>query len=133
MPSPNTHKISSSGHKLYHEALRFARLYVYLSLGYGTLLVGAALQVAGAPLGFLLGLQDAPLGKTPSEGGSSPGGLTQSGALSLATAGVMGLLIGVMVGSLPYSAYTKPRAFDFRVSPARYNHASRNCCNRNQS
>jgi len=97
MPAPNTHKISSSSHKLYHEALKFASLYVYLSIGYGTLLTGAGLQVAGAPVGFLLGLQDAPLGKPAAEGGPAQGGWAQSGALSLATAGVMGVLIGLMV------------------------------------
>ncbi len=125
MPAPNTHKISSSGHKLYHEALRFASLYVYLSLVYGTLLVGAALQVAGAPVGILLGLQDAPLGKPPAEEGSAQGRWTQSGALSLATAGVMGLLIGLMVRTPQFCVHTtKPGLLTLLTSespsPARH-------------
>lgn len=94
------HKISSSNHKLYHKALVFANLYVCLGLAYGTLLIAAALHVSGAPLGLLLGLQDAPpVGKMHAEGGkgSAGGGWVQTGALSLATAGVMGLLVGFMV------------------------------------
>lgn len=95
---PNTHKTSSSNHKLYHQALRFTNLYVCLGLAYGTLLVGAALHVSGAPLGLLLGLQDAPpVGEMHAGGGSVEGGWVKSGALSLVTAGVMGILVGFMV------------------------------------
>lgn len=100
--SPPGHKISSSNHELYHKALRFTNLYVYLGLAYGTLLVAAALHVSGAPLGLLLGLQDdPPVGEIPAHGGGRGGpvkrGWVESGALSLATAGVMGLLVGFMV------------------------------------
>lgn len=127
MPPPNAHKISSSGHELYHEALKFASLYVYLSIGYGTLLLGAALQVAGVPVGFLLGLQDAPLGKPPAEGGSSYGGLTRSGALSLATAGVMGLLIGLMVSTPRCLLSYTTRGFRPGYESPDTVHSARNC------
>lgn len=102
MPPPAAFKISSSNHKLYHEALWLASLYVYVSLAYGTLLVGAALRLAGVPVGLLLGLQDTPLEK-PHEEGSSAGveGWVRTGALSLGTAGIAGLLIGALVSSSP--------------------------------
>lgn len=105
MSPPAAHKISSSNHKLYHEALRLSKLYVYLSLGYGTLLLGAALHLAGLPIGRLLGVQDAPMAK-PQDEGTSAGveGWVQSGALSLGTAGVMGLLIGSLVSVLSVAA-----------------------------
>lgn len=93
MPT-TTHKVSSSSHRLFHETLRFSNLYVFLSLGYGTLLLGAALHASGLPVGMLLGLQIAPL-REPQ--GSVGAGLVRSGALSLATAGVMGVLVGFMV------------------------------------
>ncbi|CAM9916695.1 unnamed protein product [Scytosiphon promiscuus] len=93
MPA-TTHKISSSSHKLFHEVLRFSNLYVVLALGYGTLLIGAALQASGVPVGLLLGLQVAPLERPQ---GSVGAGLVRSGALSLATAGVVGVLVGFMV------------------------------------
>lgn len=100
--SPTGQKVSSSNHELYHKALRFTSLYVYLGVAQGTLLVAAALYVSGAPLGLLLGLQDAPPQRqveemNAEEGGSAKEVWVQSGALSLATAGAMGLLNGFMV------------------------------------
>lgn len=92
MPA-TAHKVSTSNHKLYHEALRFTTVYVYLDVAYATLLLASALHLSGVPVGLILGL-DVPLKK--SEVGEA-GGLVRSGALSLATAGVMGLLVGVMV------------------------------------
>ncbi|CAM9459809.1 unnamed protein product [Ectocarpus sp. 13 AM-2016] len=93
MPAATAHKVSASNHKLYHEALRLTTIYVYLDLTYATLLLAAALHLSGVPLGLILGL-DVPLKKSEAGG---EGGLVRSGALSLATAGVMGLLVGVMV------------------------------------
>ncbi|CAN0192499.1 unnamed protein product [Ectocarpus sp. 4 AP-2014] len=93
MTAATAHKVSASNHKLYHEALRFTTIYVYLDVAYATLLLTAALHLSGVPVGLILGL-DVPL-KKPEAGGE--GGLVRSGALSLATAGVMGLLVGVMV------------------------------------
>lgn len=92
MAPPGGHKISSSNHKLYHEALRLASLAVYLSFAYGTLLGGAALHLAGVPVGFMLGLQDA-----PTERPQAGEGWVRTGALSLGTAGVVGLLVAVLV------------------------------------
>ncbi|CBJ30171.1 hypothetical protein Esi_0178_0031 [Ectocarpus siliculosus] len=93
MPAATAHKVSASNHKLYHEALRFTTIYVYLDVAYATLLLAAALHLSGVPVGLILGL-DVPLKKSEAGG---EGGLVRSGALSLATAGVMGLLVGVMV------------------------------------
>eukprot|EP00752_Nemacystus_decipiens_P011366 g10100.t1 len=92
MAPPRGHKISSSDHSLFHEALRLASLYAYLSFAYAASLVGGALHLAGVPVAFMLGLQDVPVERAQAEGG-----WVRTGALSLGTAGVVGLLVGVLV------------------------------------
>lgn len=106
MPAATAHKVSASNHKLYHEALRFTTIYVYLDVAYATLLLAAALHLSGVPVGLILGL-DVPLKKSEAGG---EGGLVRSGALSLATAGVMGLLVGVMVSLPPSTAAHSARS-----------------------
>lgn len=93
---PAAHNISYSSHKLYHEALRWSRLFVRLGTVYGIALVVGAIDV-------LLGS----LGSTAVpilEGGNGPEemGHRQGAALGLATAGVMGLLIALLVSISRY-------------------------------
>eukprot|EP00904_Undaria_pinnatifida_P012260 jgi/Undpi1/8164/HiC_scaffold_24.g10634.m1 len=99
----STHKMSYSNHEIYHEALRWTKFFVNIGLVYGALLLVGAIDVLGPYWVLLLGLRQGALGGDW-VGGGEWGGITaadmgrrRSGALGLATAGVMGLLVAVMV------------------------------------
>lgn len=99
----SAHKNSCSNHEVYHEALRWTKLFVNIGLVYGTLLLAGAVDVLGPYWVLLLGLREGALGGDwvgwGGRGGESAAdmGRRRSGALGLATAGVMGLLVAVMV------------------------------------
>lgn len=78
--------MSSSNHELYFEALRWTNIFVKVARGYGILVLAGAIEVLVSPSVMLFGLQQE----------SSGVGKRRSGALSLATAGVMGVLVASM-------------------------------------
>lgn len=97
--------MSYSNHEIYHEALRWTKFFVNIGLVYGALLLVGAIDVLGPYWVLLLGLRQGALGGDW-VGGGEWGGITaadmgrrRSGALGLATAGVMGLLVAVMVSA----------------------------------
>lgn len=96
------HKWCYSNHKLYHEGLKWTNLFVQLAIVYGTLLLAGALDVSGAARSVLVGLQEEPTARGE-EGGGGTGALEavgrRAGALGLATPGVMGLLVALLVST----------------------------------
>lgn len=95
---PPVQRISQSNHKLYHEALRWTKVFVNLALLDGVLLFLGAAHVLGVSSAVLLGLEQGTMARGGVGGGSAAEeAKRRASALSLATAGVMGLLIALLV------------------------------------
>lgn len=94
MSSSSQHRVTSSSHKLYHEAFKWAKLYVNIGVVYGILLLAGAFDVLTAtPLVFMMGLPQ----YSHDAAGAAQTRMRRAGALSLATSGVMALLVSLMV------------------------------------
>lgn len=94
MPPSAHHRVASSNHQLYHDALKWATLYVNVGIVYGLLLLAGAFDVLTAtPLLSMMRLPQYGHGA----GGAAETRMRRAGALSLATAGVMALLVSSMV------------------------------------